>query len=227
MWTTALIMGLAGSLHCLGMCSPLATAATRFHGPFMLNRLVYNSGRILTYAILGAVVAGFGSFFDFPKVQTILSLALGVVLVVMGMTGMGHIRIPFVTTFLQTISSWIKVAFSSLLRKKTFASTMALGIVNGLLPCGLTYLALTYCLTLDGPFLGFTFMLVFGVGTLPVMLGFTSILHALMSRFKVSVVRFTSITMVVVGMLLITRGAINHAPDMGLLKAGVPIVICK
>jgi sulfite exporter TauE/SafE len=227
MWTTALIMGLAGSLHCLGMCSPLAMAATGVHRPFVLNRLVYNAGRIFSYGLLGGIVAAFGSIFDFPRVQTIFSLTLGAVLILMGLTGSGHVRIPLLTSLLQRITGLIKVAFSELLKKKTFVSTVALGMVNGLLPCGLTYLALAYCATAGGALDGFSFMLVFGIGTLPVMLGFTSLLQGLMSRFSFSVVRFTSITMVVVGALLITRSAISHTPDIGILKAGIPIVICK
>jgi len=220
-------MGLAGSLHCLGMCSPLAMAATSIQRPFVWNRLVYNAGRIFSYAVLGGSVAAFGSFFDFPQVQTVLSLSLGVAFVAIGLTGMGHIRIPLVTTSLQRLTVWIKTAFSALLIKKTLMSTVVLGMVNGLLPCGLTYLALAYCLTMDSPFQGFFFMVIFGIGTLPVMLGFTSLLQALMLRFNFSVVRFTSVAMVVVGILLVTRSAFNHAPDEIAEKAGIPIVICE
>src|SRR5204863_7800012 len=119
MWTTALIMGLAGSLHCLGMCSPLAIAATSTRGPFFVNRLVYNGGRILTYAMLGAIAGTVGTLFALPNLQIILSISLGVALILIGVFGSTHVRIPFVSSFMRRVTVWIKAAFSSLLSKKS------------------------------------------------------------------------------------------------------------
>jgi sulfite exporter TauE/SafE len=224
MWTTAVIMGLAGSLHCLGMCSPLAMAATGMRGPYFLNRLVYNGGRILSYGILGALVGTVGTLFVLPNIQAIVSISLGVTLIAIGMTGV-HIQVPFVSGFLQRVTIWIKKVFSNLLKKKSILSTTLLGMVNGLLPCGLTYLALAYCVTTDSAIDAFTFMLIFGAGTLPVMLGFTSVLQGLINRFRFNLRSFTSITMVVLGLLLITRSAIGHFHPS--TESKDPIVVCE
>jgi sulfite exporter TauE/SafE len=75
MWT-AIVLGLAGSLHCAGMCSPLAMAVTA-KKPFVINKVVYNSGRILIYGLLGALAAAFGSLFSLTAYQSVLSFLMG------------------------------------------------------------------------------------------------------------------------------------------------------
>lgn len=224
---TAFIIGLAGSLHCLGMCSPLAMAVTTLRKPFMVNRLVYNSGRILSYSILGAIVSAFGSLFQFSGFQNILSIGLGSLLILFGLAGISHIRIPFITGVLQRITAFIKKMFSGFLERKTIVSIGMLGMLNGLLPCGLTYLALTYCLTLASAANGFFFMLVFGAGTLPVMLGFTSVMQMLINRFKFSFSKLTTVMMIALGALLITRSLYVHYHENVMAPVSDSIVICK
>lgn len=67
MWT-AIVLGLAGSLHCAGMCSPLAMAVTA-RKPFVINKVIYNTGRIFTYGLLGVLAAVFGGLFSLTAYQ--------------------------------------------------------------------------------------------------------------------------------------------------------------
>jgi len=224
MWLTALIIGFAGSLHCIGMCSPLAIAVTNLRGPYLINRLVYNGGRIVCYGLLGAFVSTFGSMFSLSGFQNVLTVLLGCILVIVGLAGTRYFRIPYLTNAVSRMSVAIRTRFSGFLQKRTTYSIAMLGVLNGLLPCGLTYLALTYCLTLAGPVSGFTFMLLFGAGTLPVMLGLTSGFQALFNRISFGSRNFTTVAMIVLGVLLITRSAyVQHH------EAAVPdeIVTCK
>lgn len=225
MWVTAIIIGFAGSFHCLGMCSPLVMAVSSISTPYFANRLIYNVGRILSYGILGAIVTTFGSLFQFSGFQNILSIGLGSVLIVFGLAGVSHIRIPFVSTPLQSITSGLKKLFSKFLERKTFLSLAAMGMLNGLLPCGLTYLALTYCLTLADATSGFLFMLIFGAGTLPVMLGFTSVIQLLISKFNFR--KITTVMMIALGTLLITRSLYTHYHENAIPLASDNVVICK
>jgi sulfite exporter TauE/SafE len=226
MWFAALVLGFAGSLHCLGMCSPLAMAVTNLRKPFFVNRLVYNGGRILCYALLGALVGTFGWLLSFSGIQNLLTIFLGCVLVVVGLTGFGHFHIPALSKVIQWVTLVIKSTFSRFLQRKTVFSIASLGMLNGLLPCGLTYLALTYCLSLDRAWDGFLFMLLFGVGTLPIMLGFTSLLPSLMKRFNFSFRHATTVTLIVVGLLLITRTIFVHNGHPN-AQLSDEIVICK
>lgn len=223
---TALIIGFAGSLHCLGMCSPLAMVVTGIGKTFTLNKLLYNSGRIISYGILGAIVATAGNVFLFSGFQNILVIGSGVLLLLMGFGAINSVRIPFITPAMQRFTFWLKTIFGKFLQQKSCFSIAFMGMLNGLLPCGLTYMALAYCLTLSGPLEGFVFMLLFGAGTLPVMLGFTSVVQFAARRLKFSVRKFTAVMFIALGLLLIARVVMVHQMDhVNTDEHG--IVICK
>src|SRR5918993_1720754 len=177
MFWTAIILGFAGSLHCMGMCSPLAMSITTMSSNVIASRLLYNAGRIFTYGILGSVIASLGLSFPLVQYQSVLSILLGISLLVIAFSGMPAMKVPVVRQFLGRLSALLRELFSKLIQRKGHLSTFTLGTLNGLLPCGLSFLALTYCLTLRGPLEAFLFMGAFGVGTLPVMLGFTAVFH--------------------------------------------------
>ncbi len=226
MWITAFVMGIVGGLHCACMCSPLAMAVTNFQRPYFVNRIVYNGGRILCYGLLGAFAGVFGSLLSLSGIQNILSLSLGIMLVAIGLLGVQHIRIPLISTLVQTTTTKVRALFSRVLKEKSKLSLAALGMVNGLLPCGLTYLALTYCFTLPNAGDGFLFMILFGAGTLPVMLGFTSILQGLINHFHFRLRHFTTASMIILGLLMIARSADTHV-DHSPLNESSEIIICR
>jgi sulfite exporter TauE/SafE len=224
---TALILGFAGSLHCLGMCSPLAIAVTNQSSTFSFARIAYNFGRILTYGFLGSTVATVGLIFPMVKFQNLLSIILGIGLVIIGIVGISTIRIPVITSSLAKLNYTLKSLFSKILRNRNFATTFLLGSLNGLLPCGLTFLALTYCVTLSGPLGGFNFMILFGFGTLPVMLGFTSVFKWLISILHFSSQRLTTGLLIVSGVLLIVRVFVVHLPESASFNnAVIDIAVC-
>jgi sulfite exporter TauE/SafE len=103
------------------------------------------------------------------------------------------------------ITSFIKNQFSQFLQKKRYGSVFMMGLLNGILPCGLTFLALTACITLNGPLGGFIFMAAFGAGTLPVMLGLISIIPFFAKHFKFNITKLSVAMQLVAGCLLIVR----------------------
>lgn len=227
MWVTALIMGLAGSLHCVGMCSPLAMAVANSHSVVSTNRMVYNAGRILTYGALGTIVASLGFIIPIFKFQNLVSIVLGIALLLVGI-GTLKTNIPLLSAFVGRQTTKLKILFSKFLLRKNVGSVLLLGSLNGLLPCGLVYIALTYCLTLQSPWEGFGFMAFFGTGTLPVMLGLTGFIQQLVKRFNLSLKHVTSGMMILAGILLIARVFIVHLPHKTSLQEGViDIVLCK
>lgn len=225
---TALILGFSGSLHCMGMCSPLMMSMTNMSSRVMVSRTLYNLGRIVTYGIMGGIVASVGFALPLAKYQNLLSILLGIALLVIGITGLSVIRIPFVTIMLERFSLLLKNLFSKFLQKRNNASMFILGSLNGFLPCGLSFLALTYCLTLAKPVDGFNFMMLFGIGTLPVMLGFTSVFHWIVNKFAVNMRKLTTGMLIVSGVVLIGRVFVVHAShDHTLQDSVVDIVVCK
>lgn len=225
MFITALVIGFLGSLHCAGMCSPLAIAVTNLSKPAFINRFTYNSGRILSYGVQGIIAASVGSLFEFTGLQTVLSISLGILLIVAGFAGITSFHIPILSSAIQKLTVFIKIRLGDFIKKKTKISLIITGMLNGLLPCGLTYMALTYCLTIINPLEGLLYMLVFGLGTLPVMLGLTTIMQTLMLKFNFSFRKLTTVTMVVLGVMLITRSMHAHPEDH---KTGADgITVCR
>lgn len=225
---TALIIGFAGSLHCLGMCSPLAMAVTNMSSPVVLNRLSYNLGRVLIYGLLGCFVATLGMPFSLTKYQNVLSILLGISLIMIGFVGISDVKIPIITQALSKFSSLLKKLFAKFIQRKKFGSTFILGALNGFLPCGLSFLALTYCITVADAYDGFAFMVWFGIGTLPVMLGLTSTFVWAVKRFHVNIKALTTGLLILSGLILIARAFIVHIPQGKSIHEGVvDIVLCR
>ncbi|HTE31042.1 MAG TPA: sulfite exporter TauE/SafE family protein [Chryseolinea sp.] len=227
MVVTALLMGFAGSLHCAGMCSPLVMAVSNLTRGAIVNRVVYNMGRILTYALLGGIVGTAGWALPFSNFQNLLSVVMGISLLIFAVLNISSVRIPLVTNLFQRISIELKEVFKKVLQRKSFTSIFLLGTINGMLPCGLTFLALSYCLTLNGPIDSFYFMLLFGVGTLPIMLGATSFLGYLVKRFNLNFTKVTTTMLFVTGCLLIVRVFLFHQPHALAEEGVIDIILCR
>jgi sulfite exporter TauE/SafE len=225
MWLTALIMGIAGSLHCAGMCSPLVAAAT-LNKPFLPAKLIYNGGRVITYGILGALAAAIGTLLDLKPFQNYLSLGLGMLLIVIGVAGITHLRIPGVHLVVGYLVNFLKRWLGATLKKKGHGVLFVTGMLNGLLPCGLTYLALVFCFTLPHWTGGFAYMVVFGVGTLPVMMGVSWLWGWLIQRFSLRLQTLTMLSLLLLGALLITRVWASIYVLPALLGSANPEVIC-
>jgi uncharacterized protein len=207
MFGVAFILGVSGGLHCLGMCSPLAMAAT---GRSLVLGLLYNGGRILSYGVMGVAVSGVGSLFQLVGLQEFISIAVGCLLIFLGISGMSWIKLPFVATGLPRFSLRFKNLFSDYIAQRSSGSRIVLGMVNGVLPCGLSMLALGYCITLSDPIDGFSFMVVFGIATLPVMLGLTSLLQKVIQRFNLNLRRTSALAMIILGSFMAARGLYHH-----------------
>jgi uncharacterized protein len=228
MFIAALIIGFAGSLHCVGMCSPLAMTISNLNPSAIFNRLIYNGGRILMYGILGALVGTIGEVLPFSGFQNILSIGLGISLLIVAITGISNIHVPFLAKLFQRLAAELKKLFGKFLQRKNYGSVFVLGTLNGLLPCGLTFLALSYSLTLGSTLNGFYSMISFGLGTLPVMLGLTYFFQFLAKRYGVNFSRLTTVLVFVSGCLLIARVFIFHEahPHYG-NESVVEIILCR
>lgn len=227
---TALVMGFAGSLHCVGMCSPLAMTVSNLSPAATLNRLIYNLGRILTYGLLGAVIGSAGWALPLSGFQNILSLILGISLLIVAVLGVTSVHVPVLTSAIQKLTALLKSAFGKFLQRKNYISIFILGSLNGLLPCGLTFLALTYCLTLGSVSNSFYFMVLFGAGTLPVMLGLTTIFQYLVKRFSLNFRKVTTAMLFFSGCLLIARVFMVHEHESHHVpteEAAAEITICR
>lgn len=201
---TAFLLGLVGSLHCAAMCGPLVVAVSSARGTglsFATSRLVYNSGRIAIYCAIGLLFGAVGKTFVLAGFQRWLSLAAGAA-ILLGL--LLSTRFALKTPFAKGIMK-LKSLFGRLLQRRTLASQFLLGTLNGLLPCGLVYIAAAGAATTLSPLGGALHMAAFGAGTLPMMLG----LGAASGRLRFIALRFQKLIplcVILVAMLLLLRG---------------------
>lgn len=170
---TAFTIGLLGSLHCVGMCGPIALSLP-YQGqhPWASagNVLLYNLGRVLTYTVLGAVIGLAGRGFFLAGAQSYVSIGLGVFLLVVALFSIDVesrlLRIPF----MQRLNTWVKTQLGKLLRGGGRERLLGIGLLNGLLPCGLVYVAIVGSLSTGVIWKSAAYMAAFGLGTVPLML---------------------------------------------------------
>lgn len=172
MYWVAFITGFAGSLHCIGMCGPLALAVPLPGNERWTGLLLYSLGRTITYSAFG-VIAGFvGLAFSMAGFQQTLSLLLGILfllgtlLPVVSRRAEGKI---YGSGFMKVLKGKIARQF----KKRTYFSAFAVGLLNGFLPCGLVYLAIAGAIVTGEAGTAGLYMIMFSVGTVPafVLLG--------------------------------------------------------
>ena len=171
----AFTLGLMGSLHCLGMCGPLAIA---FSGGYSDNKiqvisrsLQYNLGRSITYAIIGLLFGLIGSFVFFANAQQGLSIAMGMMMIIAFFSSLNIDNYLGRSTIINKWKNFVHGLISPMMKEVQSYPPFILGMANGLLPCGLVYLALAGALTTGNLFSGGLFMFFFGLGTIPMLFG--------------------------------------------------------
>jgi sulfite exporter TauE/SafE len=166
----AFALGLLGSLHCAAMCGPLMLALpVPPGGPmrFTLGRIICQLGRVTTYGLLGIVAGLIGKSIFLAGIQRWLSIALGVAILL----GFLISKKVSLSAPVARMVGKLKAAMSAQLRKRSFRALALLGMLNGLLPCGLVYVAMAGAISRSTVSEGVLYMAVFGLGTLPTMLG--------------------------------------------------------
>ncbi|TVP51003.1 MAG: sulfite exporter TauE/SafE family protein [Mongoliibacter sp.] len=169
LWT-AFLLGFLGSFHCLGMCGPIALAvAAKDNSAFLKNKLVYNLGRTITYSTLGAIIGMLGFSLALAGVQQWISILMGAVILLMAFFYKKSERIITQSGFFGSVYK-LKSSLGKYLKRGGTSAFFFSGLLNGLLPCGMVYLALIASLALQSPLSGTLYMLFFGLGTIPMLL---------------------------------------------------------
>ncbi len=172
MFISALLIGIMGSLHCVVMCSPitLLIGNSKSKTNFILQRLQYNIGRLLGYGILGIFAGLFGQLIAIFGLQRWVSILIGaVILIALLLFGSEKIHNPPFKS-LSYLTNWLKNQFGFIYKSNSSVKGLLIGILNGFLPCGLVYMALLGASTSYTMVQSVLFMIVFGLGTWPVML---------------------------------------------------------
>ena len=207
-FVAGLALGLAGSLHCAGMCGPILLAVNRSAaGPAALIRmLVYHAARVFIYGALGVVAGYTGHAAAAAGVGRTIAIAAGASLVLASIGVVGGRWSRPLTQACSSLAIRTGTAALALTRRRPVSGHAILGLANGLLPCGLLYAALATSLVLGTVVQSIIFMFGFGLGTVPALLALTisaaSIPLSWRRRFRFA----APVLMMVAGSLLIARG---------------------
>lgn len=201
----ALLLGLFGSVHCAGMCGPLALAlpasgASRM--TFYLGRAGYNAGRISAYALLGVAFGVVGKTFALAGFQAWASIISGGVILLALIPAAG-VKLGRPAS---GAVSWFKSIFARLLRQRSLMALYLLGLLNGFLPCGLAYVAGASAVALGSVSHAVAYMIAFGLGTVPMMLGIGLLGRSVQLTARIRLQKLLPVCFALVGLLLILRG---------------------
>ena len=205
----AFVIGLFGSLHCVGMCGPVMLAFSGVNQK-PLGFLMYHSGRIISYMLIGLILGGIGSFVSVLKIQQLSSLVLGIVILLL--YGIPRFRSNIERFYYNSkFYSLIKrvIATNLSMRRRWFIS----GVANGFFPCGLTYVAAAGAVLMTNFGEGLLFMLLFGLGTIPALLMLQFSGNFLLKRFKHFIPRTLHIVALLSGLIMVYRATLMSFPD--------------
>lgn len=215
-----LIAGFAGSFHCVGMCGGFACALGRDPAgrrATIERHLLYNTGRLATYTFIGAMagtlgqgLAGQGLPGSLAAGQRVLALTAGALMIVMGLQFFGHLQgvHRFVTGF---GGNTLVVSLRNLIAAPGRSAPIALGVINGWLPCPLVYAFAAQAAATADALQGFLTMLAFGLGTYPAMLMMGGTGQLLRPDWRRRGVWFAGLFLLILGAITVARGVIPFA----------------
>ncbi len=201
--------------HCIGMCGGIVVAysSTKIDDEWSKTKqsiahLLYSFGRIFTYTLLGAIFGFLGGVVMFNNLANgLLLIFAGVFMVLAGLSLSGQIKFLTLMEHSFVSSSWYAKMFRELLQTKSLFSFFILGMLNGLLPCGLVYFFAVTAASTASPLYGALVMFIFGLSTIPALfsLGFFVGLYK-NGKFRNIMMRLAAVSVVLFGFYTIRNG---------------------
>jgi len=234
MLLSALALGLLGSFHCVGMCGPIAfmLPVDRTNSVKKISQIaIYHFGRLLSYSIIGLIFGLVGKGLYIFGIQQQLSIVIGVLMILV-------VLIPYQTFNKYNFSrpiykliSKVKNALGKELQKKTPDTFLTIGFLNGFLPCGLVYMAVFAAIASGNALQGSLYMLVFGLGTIPLMTTAIYFSQFLKGNMRQRIQKAIPVFVVLIGVLFILRGLglgipyLSPAPVQDMANAAIDCYI--
>lgn len=222
----AFYIGLFGSVHCIGMCGPLAFAVPSFHSQWwrvIMDKVIYNCGRVFSYTLLGLLIGVLGKQLWLAGLQQSVSVVSGLLIIAAGFSRMFKLkfsRSKLMPALLKPLDRLLHYALSHQ------AGHFAIGLLNGFLPCGFVYLALVGAVNTSSPSASAQYMFWFGMGTFPLMLIATVSAGYIGPVFRRRINRAMPFLMVCLGCWFLLRGMGLDVPFLSPPKQSNSATIC-
>jgi sulfite exporter TauE/SafE len=209
MLISAIILGLISSMHCIGMCGPIAMMLPldrRNPARKAAQLLLYHSGRTTAYASLGLVFGLMGKGFYMAGLQQNLSIIAGVAMIIVAVVPEKHFaRYNFSKPVYRAISK-VKTSLGAQFRKQGNKALFITGVLNGYLPCGLVYAALFGAIAMQGIGGGIVYMMLYGLGTIPMMSAVVYASGFIGNNMRSLMAKAVPYAAALIGILFVVRG---------------------
>ncbi|HWO57788.1 MAG TPA: sulfite exporter TauE/SafE family protein [bacterium] len=218
--SAAFLVGVLGSLHCIGMCGPIALALPAgggSRGRVLIGRLVYNAGRVTTYMLLGAAVGTIGRAMALAGWQQAVSIVAGAGILVAVLVPRRWVRAILPETATGGFVTRLGGLWRRLFAHGSLTAMLSIGLLNGFLPCGFLYMALGASAVSGSPWQAAAYMGAFGLGTVPSILATSLFGPFLAPNLRRRLVRILPVGAAALGLLLLLRG----------LSLGIPYISPK
>jgi sulfite exporter TauE/SafE len=206
---TAFIFGLISSFHCVGMCGPIAMML-----PLDRNNeakkgtqiLTYHIGKLSAYGILGLIFGLLGRSFYLAGLQQQLSIFVGILMIMVAVVPEKEFAKYNFSKPIYRIITKVKSSLGQQFKSKSYKSLFTIGLLNGFLPCGMVYVAIFGAIAMQSISMGIVYMLLFGLGTIPLLTAVIYISNLLSFSFRGNLQKMIPLVAVLIGMLFIIRG---------------------
>ena len=206
---SALIFGLISSLHCIGMCGPIAMMLpVDRNNPAkkVIQIMIYHIGRLTAYASLGLVFGILGKGFYMAGIQQNISIIVGVLMITIAIVPERLFMKYNFSKPVYKIISKVKSSLGSQFKRKSPDALFTIGLLNGFLPCGMVYAALFGAIAMQDVTLGVSYMLLYGLGTIPMMSAVVFISNIVSVPLRSKLQKIIPVVAVFIGILFIIRG---------------------
>ncbi len=206
---SALIFGLISSLHCIGMCGPIAMMLpVDRNNPAkkVIQIMIYHLGRLTAYASLGLVFGILGKGFYMAGIQQNISIIVGVLMITIAIVPERLFMKYNFSKPVYKIISKVKSSLGSQFKRKSPDALFTIGLLNGFLPCGMVYAALFGAIAMQDVTLGVSYMLLYGLGTIPMMSAVVFISNIVSVPLRSKLQKIIPVVAVFIGILFIIRG---------------------
>lgn len=209
MFYSAILLGLLGSFHCVGMCGPIAFVLPvnkKNESQKAFQIVLYHFGRLLSYSFIGLIFGLVGKGLYLAGFQQRVSILIGVLMIVLTLIPVRIFNKYNFSKPLYLLIGKVKSNLGKLLKKKSNKALFTIGILNGFLPCGLVYMALVGSIATTNSLSGAFYMFLFGLGTIPLMTSAVYLGNFLSIKVRNKIQKAIPIFIVLIGILFILRG---------------------
>lgn len=206
---SAFIFGLISSFHCIGMCGPIAMMLPLDHQNKIKKHIqiaTYHIGRLTAYAAIGLLFGLLGRGFFLAGLQQKMSIFIGLSMIIVVLTPEKVFSKYNFSKPVYKFISKIKSNLGSHFKNKSYESLFIIGLLNGFLPCGMVYVALFGAIAMQSAGFGMLYMILFGLGTIPLMTTVVYLHSLLKLSFRNKIQKVIPYVAVIIGILFILRG---------------------